>query len=262
MSRSNKGILEILTKLPWWVSVTLSAVIYIALKWIFPALLIDHIFLKGFSQALPDMALMIALFFLLPAPVSAYHSWRKKRLLDDLNVIKSISELSWNEFEEIVAEIFRRKDYTVIENSGAGPDGGIDITLHKGDDIFLVQCKHWKARKVGVRIVREMYGIMTAEQATGVIVVTSGFFTQEALLFANDKPIKLIAGEQLSSLVEKTQRSNKKTSIAIQKQFLNSCPRCSHQLVLRTARRGQHAGNQFYGCSNYPRCRFTKAIQN
>ncbi len=34
------------------------------------------------------------------------------------------------------------------------------------------------------------------------------------------------------------------------------CPRCGGQLVLRTAKTGTYAGNQFYGCSNYPRCKF------
>lgn len=77
------------------------------------------------------MAGMIAIIFLLPAPVSAFNTWRKKRLLDDLNVVKSIRELSWKEFEEIVAEIFRRKGYTAIENFDLGPDGGIDVTLKK-----------------------------------------------------------------------------------------------------------------------------------
>lgn len=36
------------------------------------------------------------------------------------------------------------------------------------------------------------------------------------------------------------------------------CPRCGAELVLRTAKRGENAGNQFYGCSNYPKCKFTK----
>ncbi|HAS6359592.1 TPA: hypothetical protein I7232_21760, partial [Vibrio vulnificus] len=31
-------------------------------------------------------------------------------------------------------------------------------------------------------------------------------------------------------------------------------------LVMRTAKRGQNKGNQFYGCSSYPRCRYTKDI--
>ena len=33
------------------------------------------------------------------------------------------------------------------------------------------------------------------------------------------------------------------------------CPRCGSEMQLRTARRGQNAGHQFYGCSNYPTCR-------
>jgi len=40
------------------------------------------------------------------------------------------------------------------------------------------------------------------------------------------------------------------------------CPRCGGQLVLRTASKGPNAGSQFYGCSNYPKCRFTAKAPN
>lgn len=33
------------------------------------------------------------------------------------------------------------------------------------------------------------------------------------------------------------------------------CPKCGAAMVLRTAKRGANAGNQFWGCSNYPSCR-------
>ena len=36
------------------------------------------------------------------------------------------------------------------------------------------------------------------------------------------------------------------------------CPKCGAALVLRTAKRGANAGKEFYGCSNYPKCRYTK----
>ena len=36
------------------------------------------------------------------------------------------------------------------------------------------------------------------------------------------------------------------------------CPRCGGRLVLRTARQGKYAVHQFYGCSNYPACRYTR----
>ena len=43
---------------------------------------------------------------------------------------------------------------------------------------------------------------------------------------------------------------------------LNSaiCPLCGAKLVLRTARKGQNAGQQFWGCSSFPNCRYTKNI--
>lgn len=33
------------------------------------------------------------------------------------------------------------------------------------------------------------------------------------------------------------------------------CPKCGIPMVSRTASKGQNAGKQFWGCSNYPRCR-------
>ena len=37
-----------------------------------------------------------------------------------------------------------------------------------------------------------------------------------------------------------------------------NCPVCSSSMVLRTARKGRNAGNQFWGCSRYPACRGTR----
>ncbi len=33
------------------------------------------------------------------------------------------------------------------------------------------------------------------------------------------------------------------------------CPKCGSQMLLRTARSGPNAGEKFWGCSNYPRCK-------
>ena len=37
------------------------------------------------------------------------------------------------------------------------------------------------------------------------------------------------------------------------------CPKCGNKLILRVAKKGENAGNQFYGCSAFPKCRY---IQN
>ena len=38
------------------------------------------------------------------------------------------------------------------------------------------------------------------------------------------------------------------------------CPWCGNKLILRTAKTGLNIGTQFYGCSAYPRCRYTRSI--
>ena len=36
------------------------------------------------------------------------------------------------------------------------------------------------------------------------------------------------------------------------------CPRCGGKLVKRVAKTGKYAGNNFMGCTNYPKCRYIK----
>ncbi len=47
---------------------------------------------------------------------------------------------------------------------------------------------------MGVKVVREVFGVMTARHAQGAIIVTSGIFTQDAKTFAAGKPIEQFWG--------------------------------------------------------------------
>lgn len=39
-----------------------------------------------------------------------------------------------------------------------------------------------------------------------------------------------------------------------------ACPKCGAPLVLRMAKKGKNAGQSFYGCSSYPKCRYVKGV--
>ena len=41
-----------------------------------------------------------------------------------------------------------------------------------------------------------------------------------------------------------------------------NCPKCESELVLRTAKKGKNSGNQFWGCSAFPKCRFMKDVES
>jgi len=265
MARKGEGLLDVLVLLPWWVIVILSMMVYVGLKFIVPSLSTDNIFFQGFQTALPDLAHIFAWILLIPAPISAFNAWRKRKLLDNQKNIQTIRDLSWREFEELVAEAYRRQGYTVIENETIGADGGIDVRLRKDGDLHLVQCKNWKTSKVGVKVVREMYGVMVAEQASSVKIIISGMFTQEAKNFANDKPIDLVDGSQLETLIANVQTTPSNSSsapVSLQRAITSQhtlCSRCGESLILRTAKKGKNAGGQFWGCSTYPKCRYTQA---
>lgn len=40
-----------------------------------------------------------------------------------------------------------------------------------------------------------------------------------------------------------------------------TCPKCGGDLVLRTIKKGEKAGQQFYGCAKFPACRFMRATE-
>lgn len=50
-------------------------------------------------------------------------------------------------------------------------------------------------------------------------------------------------------------KSNKQRANPVQTSPL--CPKCGSDMVLRTAKRGANAGNQFWGCERYPQCKGT-----
>jgi len=186
-----------------------------------------------------------------------------RKLLDSRSNVESLRAMTWQEFERLVGESYRRRGYIVHETGGGGADGGVDLVLEKNGEQTLVQCKQWKSWKVGVKIVRELYGVVAALNAGRGAIVCCGRFTEEAKMFAADKPLDLIDGDKLWAMiveVKKNVPAARAPSNSVQQQApavaeTPTCPKCGAPMVLRTARKGQRAGSRFYGCSKYPECR-------
>ncbi len=172
-----------------------------------------------------------------------------------------LDALSWVQFEDLVHQYFLERDYKVATTK-EGADGGVDLRLSKNGHGATVQCKHWRNKKVGVVVIREQYGIMTAERADQCFVVTSGEFTKEAKDWAADKAIGLIDGEQLRYLLGIFAFDHVRMDRIEQLETpsSSSCPNCRSEMVLRTAKRGKNTGSKFWGCSMYPKCRGTRGF--
>ena len=64
----------------------------------------------------------------------------------------------------------------------------------------------------------------------------------------NTKELEAAFQEYLTNFAQKNDQQSPDHDIP-------SCPKCNSVMVLRTVKKGEHKGEQFYICSNYPDCR-------
>jgi restriction system protein len=293
-----EDVIEITSMLPWWVGAGLAVASYIALRQVAVmeiAAPTGGVGMGNFVGKQLYKAFAMYLQYIVPgllligAAVSAFKRRSRKALHGEVaaaGVKSALERMSWKQFEQLVGEHFRRRGFAVQENEAGGADGGVDLVLTRGSDRYLVQCKQWRARQVGVAPVRELYGVMAAKGAAGGYVVTSGVFTEEAKRFAEGREIELIDGEQLFKMIKaqsapQSERLPGRGATEISpgldpgslsgmtvpmsgktasKSEAPACPECSSPMVLRTARKGSNAGNSFWGCSAFPKCRGIRPV--
>ncbi|MFA9476946.1 restriction endonuclease [Phycisphaerales bacterium AB-hyl4] len=275
------GLFAFLRAMPWWVGPPCILIAWILFAWVVPGVLNllsgedTEPFLQQFFGIVSDVSAMLAPFAAGFVAVLWLAALVRKavdaRRLDRQTGIDSIRALSWQDFEQLLAEAFRWQGYRVYITA-AGADGGVDLVLEKAGRRTLVQAKQWKSWKVGVKIVRELLGVQVAQQADEVVLATSGQLTREATAFAEANGIRVIDGPQLAELIASVQHMPDKPAAPAATPAPSAqppdpgtdatapCPACGAAMVQRTARQGKHAGKSFWGCTTFPACRSTKAM--
>ncbi|MDB5931774.1 MAG: restriction endonuclease [Polaromonas sp.] len=266
-----KALIGLAARLPWWLGLALAAISYLGLQHLtqkpVPAGLqpgqMGSFLMSTLSWALATVGqYLLPLFFGLAALLSAFRRGKAARLhAAAARSQDALDRMSWQDFEILVGEHFRREGFGVTDNGGGGADGGVDVVLRQGNKTYLVQCKHWRALRVGVQPVRELYGVMAAHGASGGFVVTSGEFTEEALRFADGLALTLMTGKALRHSLQ-AQAGIGPASIEDNDLSVPDCPACGAPMVLRQARGGSTPGKQFWGCSRYAQghCRATREV--
>lgn len=275
-------MLDLVGMMPWWVGVALAAASYVFFHQLaapvevknVQAAQVGNLIARSMISNVTSVVQYFAPLVCLGGAVLSYFRRRRREgLIADVaqaDSANSLEGMSWREFELLVGEAYRLRGFRVTEAGGGGADGGIDLLLTKDSERTLVQCKQWKANKVGVTILRELYGVMAAKGVAGGIVVTSGRFTREAEEFAEGRNIELVDGPTLHAMIKQAKQSLGKPEVntTIQPSVADSllcasslvCPKCGAAMVKRTAKKEANAGSAFWGCSTYPTCRGTRPI--
>ncbi len=219
MAKRRHSGMDILVALPWPAGIAVGLVGYVAIRhgigWYLE--ITGGPYLSGLGELVSSgtyapigWTLLIACW--LAAVFSFIGRARRRHLLEGQTGMDSLRQMSWRQFEQLTGEAFRRQGYAIEETGLGGADGGIDLLLRKDGSTTLVQCKQWQNRQVGVKIVREMYGLLLHHNAAAVKIVALGDYTDEARQFAQDKPIELIHGGQLMATVRSVQTRARRAS--------------------------------------------------
>lgn len=82
--------------------------------------------------------------------------------------------------------------------------------------------------------------------------------SHKKILFS-EQEVQEIAGALKSGMLPKSWATRQKHIESLNDRFssTSACPKCGNPLVVRTAKTGANAGNQFLGCSKFPACRYT-----
>lgn len=121
---------------------------------------------------------------------------RIKKIIKDIYIDnEKLLQIHSREFEKVIAELLSHQGFDV-ELTKQTRDNGYDIIALKYFDghiplKFLVECKRYTKEKVGVEIIRAFKEVLVTENANRGIIVTTSYFTKDAVNKRNEMPYLL-----------------------------------------------------------------------
>jgi restriction system protein len=132
-----------------------------------------------------------------------------KEILEGMAQGQNLATMDWQDFEHLIRELLAKeygKNGSDVRITRASRDRGVDAVVFDPDPLHggksVVQAKRYN-NLVDVSAVRDLYGTMMNEGAARVILVTTSRYGRDAFDFASNKPITLIDGQNLLSLLAK-----------------------------------------------------------
>jgi HJR/Mrr/RecB family endonuclease len=205
---------------------------------------------------------------------------------------QALFSLSPRDFEEAIADLYKKLDYSV-KLTPYTDDHGIDIIAYKNMIHYVIQCKRYKNNKVGRPELQQFYGAMMHQKADQGIFITTSSFTEQAKGFSRGKNIELVDFDELTLMMRNSlpnidhecikvmclecgnivefginEGTNEKhcflghavinniTEHELSSQTISDkvyCDICGKEMRLINGRYGK-----FWGCTGYPKCKHNK----
>ncbi len=174
----------------------------------------------------------------------------RKYLNSGMNIVDKLSGI---EFEEFLLVHFKNMGYKGNTTPSTN-DYGADLILYKDSEKIVVQAKRY-SKKVGIEAVQQVIGAREYYKANRCIVITSNFFTPNAINLANSSNVELWDRNILINLMIHKNGKHELINNLKNENKPRYCKLCGSELLKKYGSYGN-----FYGCSNYPMCKYTENI--
>ena len=129
-------------------------------------------------------------------------------VIQDIDDSVNLASMDWQDFENLIRELFQN-EFNVnggeVKITQASRDGGVDAVAFDPSPIrggkIVIQAKRY-TNVVGVSAVRDLYGTVMNEGAMKGILITTSNYGNDAYRFAQGKPLTLLNGANLLSMLE------------------------------------------------------------
>ena len=169
--------------------------------------------------------------------------------------IQYIDQMDGFQFEFYLKALFQELGYKAQVTAQSG-DFGADLIM-KGQQKIVIQAKRYgRKNRVGISAIQQVYGAQAYYKADEAWVITNSSFTKSARALAEACNVQLFDRKTLQELILQVNPTYTAEKVCQDvKPESRFCPTCGNELVVR-----QGKMNRFFGCSSFPQCRHTEAI--
>jgi restriction system protein len=190
LKMADNSLFAVLLRSSWWISAAVAAGVVAVANMLLP----EAYRIYGAAMGLPFMVIAgMSLWKQLQRPSTG----RVDKTLD------AVRTMTWPDFAALVEDGYRSSGYQVrrVQHAAA------DFEVTKDMRTLLVSGKRWKVARTGIEPLRDLIAAKDARDAHGCIYIAIGEVSDNARLFAAEKRIQLVGGEQLAQLLPNIHRA-------------------------------------------------------
>lgn len=203
------------------------------------------------------LVLVLGLLRIFGKKVLIWLAWqvKKKKYLN--SPLWKADRMTGEEFEMFLKAHLEKSGYRVKLTPKTG-DYGADLVMTNGEGRTLILQAKRCQKDIGISAIQEALGAVSYYHAENGIVATNRFYTKSARELAARSKIELWNRHDIERIMKQEMpigqsTEQRKSTPAVTEP--ESCPLCQGRLKERSGKYGR-----FYGCSNYPTCKYTRRI--